>query len=84
MHTFVQQFIAPHTVNGNPRRLFVVYGDILGNVIGVYEEGYLGRHAIPAIIRDGYTKDLPAINVNVKEYNRLLKMAPKDQIPTFE
>lgn len=42
MRKIYQHLSAPNDVNGNPRRLYVVYSTINGEVLKVYDEGYGG------------------------------------------
>ncbi len=60
---------ADNNQSGNPRRLYVLISAADGNVIGVVDEGYLGRGAIPAAWRAQYAcVEGPAIAITPSEY----------------
>lgn len=59
-----QHMKAPQDVNGNPRRLFMVYE---GRDFYAIDEGYNGR---PAFLRD-YTELMP-VEISVRDYRHLL------------
>lgn len=69
---FYQHLKTVNDNNGNPRRLFAVYGGN-GDLMKVYEEGYRGK---PEELRG--LCDLPEINIPIKEYNEIKRNA-KDQ-----
>jgi hypothetical protein len=79
-YSFIIQHVkAPNDRNGNPRRCYVVYGDIVGDLLAVYDEGYQGRHAMPEFVREGFNMWLEPVNVSASEYKRFLKLAPAIQ-----
>lgn len=70
----VQHIRAPNDANGNPQRLYLVFSIYTPSFVNAYDEGYLGEDAIPRAVRAASsTVWLPAINVGVTEYRRLLK-----------
>lgn len=63
----VQHWCAPNDVNGNPRRLFVVFDD-QGNIARIVDEGYRGEPAdIRALVH------LPSVRITATEYRNLIK-----------
>lgn len=74
LQTIVQRLLAPSDPKGNPRRCYVVYELIGGKVLGVYDEGYHGWHAVPQNIRDSVVTMLPSIPVSYKVYREFLKL----------
>lgn len=71
----IQRLYTKNDSNGNPRRVFLVYGLQKGEMRlhGVYEEGYLGRQAVPQEIRDNASTYLD-VEITPREYRRLLKL----------
>lgn len=69
-----QHLCAPNSTNGNPRRLYVVYNQD-GSLFNVYDEGYLGIHAIPADVRDQLEDPMLTINITASEYKRVKRLA---------
>jgi hypothetical protein len=68
---FVQHVSTTHTVNGNPRRLYLVYNDN-GDLTDVWEEGYRGMP------RELYTlKQLSALEITPREYKELRRTEGK-------
>jgi hypothetical protein len=69
-----QQLRAPNDVNGNPRRVWMVYeiSDVeqLGwaRVVAAYDEGYAGT---PREVRE--LTELPSVEVSATEYKLALK-----------
>lgn len=61
---------APHDVNGNPRRAFMVL--FHDGTHAFFDEGYLGESVIPADYRD---RVVTVVNVSVRELARLRKGA---------
>jgi len=68
--TTVIKYKASNDVNGNPRNIFVCYH--YGQIIGAYDEGYQGVHAMPKWVRDSYTYQ--SVNVPVSQYNQFMAM----------
>lgn len=60
---------APNDQNGNPRRLYVVIAD--DECSWVYDEGYLGVHAVPAEHRERIAGRWTQINITRAEYSRV-------------
>ena len=70
----IQHLSAPNDSNGNPRRLYLVT-NLHENRSAAFDEGYIGRHAVPEWLWDmGY--HLPGLNVSASEYRDLLKTYP--------
>lgn len=55
------RLVAPNDRNGNPRRAFVALGPF-GDVVGAWNEGYAGTHAVPEALRylAGRAEDVPS------------------------
>jgi hypothetical protein len=62
---------APNDRNGNPQRCFVLFNEN-GIAINCFDEGYLGRNAMPEHLRK---QPCPVIQVQAKEYKSWLKIA---------
>lgn len=58
---------APHDINGNPRRVTVVYNAVTGDIWDAFDHGYSGPPDL------SYIPDLPSIDVSVSEYKDFLK-----------
>jgi hypothetical protein len=69
-----QHLRAKNDVNGNPRRLFVVYGPG-GEVLEVIDEGYRGW---PVHLRD--IAQLPTFDITPTEYRQWLRRT--DTVPS--
>jgi len=65
---FYQHLKSTNTINGNPQRLFAIYNK-KGEMIKIIDEGYGGE---PFECKNMI--ELPAINIEPKEYKRLLKI----------
>jgi hypothetical protein len=65
---------ANNDVNGNPQRCYVLT-DLDDQPVAVWDEGYLGHHAVPGIWRDA-AYNAPRINCSVAKYRRLLRTLP--------
>lgn len=63
----VQQWRAQNDVNGNPRRVFVLFDDS-GSIAGAIDEGYTSE---PTELR-GFAH-LPAVRITATEYKQLLR-----------
>ena len=59
--------------NGNPRRAWAVFAPN-GLIIDFFEEGYVGRLAVPPELRDR-AYNAPSINVSAGEWNSWRKAA---------
>lgn len=68
---FVIRYRAPNDKNGNPRRVYVVYGSD-ETVISTIDEGYAGYAALPA-----QYQTLPKVDVDATPavYRSFLKIA---------
>ena len=68
---FVIRYRAPNDKNGNPRRIYVVYGADESIIVTV-DEGYMGNSALPL-----QYQTLPKIDVDsiAETYRSFLKMA---------
>jgi hypothetical protein len=62
---------APNDKNGNPQRCFVLSNEN-GIVVNCWDEGYLGRNAMPEHLRQ---QPCLLVQVAVKEYKRFLAVA---------
>jgi hypothetical protein len=70
-----QMIDAGHTVDGNPMRAYIVYNGPL--VMGVYEDGYRGKNAIPEFFLEKMGAELFTMDVTKKFYRTLVgKLAP--------
>ena len=56
---FVLRYRSPNDTNGNPRRVYVVYGSD-ESIVSVHDEGALGWAALPVPFRT-----LPKVDVDV-------------------
>lgn len=54
--------------NGNPRRLWIMYGSLNGEMVKVRDEGYAGHPRWAGV-------EIMAINVPPSEYNRIKRWA---------
>lgn len=63
----IQQWRAQNDVNGNPRRIFVIYADT-GEIVGAVDEGY---NSEPSELR-GFAH-LPSVKISATEYKQLLR-----------
>jgi hypothetical protein len=61
-----QRLITTHDTNGNPRRLYAVYG-ANGRTQAIYEEGYRG--VVTGIVAG--MAELPTLHITPTEYRRL-------------
>ena len=59
--------------NGNPRRLYVLIND--NRRVAVWDEGYLGHHAVPGIFRDA-AYNAERINIKPGLYYELRRELP--------
>ncbi len=58
--------------NGNPRRVYVVFGSS-GDVLSAIDEGYLGSEAVTILYPDLKGKPIPEFQTTPEEYRLLLK-----------
>ena len=65
----IQHLHAPHDLNGNPRRLYVVF-DTNGSPIAAYDENYAGKNAIPPKYRN--LPEISSLNITTKDYKDML------------
>lgn len=70
MHT-VLLFRATNDRNGNPCRVFCAF-DRFGQLVGAWDEGYSGHHAVPPELRP-IAANCHAIAVSQATYRSLLK-----------
>lgn len=76
-HGHLCSLLCPNDVNGNPRRIYVLLEDE-GAIVAVWDEGYMGSHAVPGVWReDAY--NAPRVYISGKEYRRILKEFPSPQ-----
>lgn len=70
---FVIRYRSPNDKNGNPRRVYVVYGSD-GNFISAHDEGYTGDRCLPLEYRR-----LPCVDVHVpaSTYRDFAKLFPR-------
>jgi hypothetical protein len=64
-------FKAANDRNGNPCRVFVAFNH-LGQIVGAWDEGYRGRHAIPLELRKAAAV-CDSVVVSHSVYKSLLK-----------
>jgi hypothetical protein len=64
---YCQQLRTKNDVNGNPRRVWVIYS-LTGLVLSTHDEGYVGK---PLEARE--LVELPSIEVLPTEYRRFVK-----------
>lgn len=76
----VQHLKAPNDRNGNPRRLWAVYGSDSGNLVELIEEGYAGRPDVCDDWRNPDVVEIPEINITAGEYNAWKKYAKERHI----
>jgi hypothetical protein len=67
MKYLIQNLRAPQDPNGNPQRVWVVFSTETGETVAVFDEGYLGRHCVPAEYRD-QGAEIASVQVPVNEY----------------
>jgi hypothetical protein len=67
----IQSLSAGHTPSGNPKRVFVVYGEYC-EVVGAFDEGYNGLDAVPQKFLSQHML-LPTVKVPHSEYKFWLK-----------
>ena len=70
MHSVVL-FKAANDRNGNPRRVFCAF-DQFGQLVGAWDEGYSGHHAVPPELRNSAAV-CHAVAVSQSTYRSLLK-----------
>ena len=66
-----QHLNAGNDVNGNPRRVFVVYTQA-GHIFGTWDEGYVGTRVLPDNLRK--LPQLATLTIKPAEYRALLKV----------
>lgn len=74
----IQQARATHDANGNPRRAWLVYHPLNGQILAVIDEGYAGRRALINVLGDEDYRnvvELPSLDVTPTEYRRLIHRA---------
>jgi len=62
---------APNDRNGNPQRAYMVFAD--DGCHWLYEEGYIGSHAVPEHHRERIAGRWTRINITQAEYRRILR-----------
>jgi len=67
----VLRFKATNDRNGNPCRVFAAF-DCFGQLVGAWDEGYAGHHAVPPELRT-IAANCHAISVSQATYRALLK-----------
>lgn len=73
-----QHLNAGNDVNGNPRRLYVIYDlDNAGDISAVIDEGYAGRGALHNAGIRADLIELAELDIPPAEYRRLLKSRPQ-------
>lgn len=65
------RYRAKNDVNGNPRRVYVLYRD--GVAVASWDEGYAGYGAVPSQYRD-MAKQADTVDVAVRTYRDYLKI----------
>lgn len=70
MHT-VLLFRAANDRNGNPCRVFAAF-DEFGQLVGAWDEGYAGHHAVPPELRN-IAAVCHAVTVSQSTYRSILK-----------
>lgn len=76
----VQHLKAPNDSNGNPRRLWAVYGSYSGNLVELIEEGYAGRPDACNKRLNPDVVEVLEVNITVGEYNVWKKYAKEQHI----
>ena len=70
--------------NGNPRRLFVLIDE--GQRVAVWDEGYLGHHAVPGVWREA-AYNAERLDIKPYLYYELLRRLPSPkwahEVPGF-
>lgn len=69
---FILRHKAPNDSNGNPRRVYVGYS-FGERIVGVWNEGYIGRDAVPYQYHTFPCVDVPC---SATEYKKLLRTTP--------
>jgi len=72
MRLLCQRLSAKNDVNGNPRRVYVVYWHD-GEVYHIYDEGYQGYTAVPADVRANIVGFLMPLDISPSKYRELLR-----------
>lgn len=70
----IVHYCASNDVNGNPQRCYVLT-DLDGQPVAVWDEGYLGSHAVPGWWRET-AYNAPRISCSVTKYRKLLRTLP--------